>query len=211
MTTTLHIKNMVCSRCIRVVREELTSLGLNVQNVTLGEVVVDGDHLDRTILKERLHANGFELLETDAAKLVEIIKTLIIDLVQSEDLSEMHENLSDIITKRVGRDVGRDYATLSHLFSSVEAVTIERYFILQKIERAKELLTYGERTASEISYSLGYSSPAHLSRQFKQETGFTPSEFKRSRAYQHRIPLEEIGARSSFSNILKQATETEAE
>lgn len=198
---------MVCSRCIRVVREELTSLGLNVQNVTLGEVVVDGDHLDRTILKERLHANGFELLETDPAKLVEIIKTLIIDLVQSEDLSEMHENLSDIITKRVGRD----YATLSHLFSSVEAVTIERYFILQKIERAKELLTYGERTASEISYSLGYSSPAHLSRQFKQETGFTPSEFKRSRVHQHRIPLEEIGARNSFSNILKQATETEAE
>ena len=184
---------MVCSRCIRVVREDLAALGLNAQSVTLGEAVVDGDYLDRAVLKERLHASGFELLVTDVAKLVETIKTLIIELVQSEDLSEMHENLSGIIARRVGRDVGRDYATLSHLFSSVEAVTIERYFILQKIERAKELLTYGERTASEISYSLGYSSPAHLSRQFKQETGFTPSEFKRSRVHQHRIPLEEIG------------------
>lgn len=207
MTMTLNIKNMVCSRCIRVVREELTSLELNVQSVTLGEAVVDGEHLDRAALKERLRASGFELLETDAAKLVEIIKTLIIDLVQSEDLSEMHENLSGIIAKRVSRD----YATLSHLFSSVEAVTIERYFILQKIERAKELLAYGERTASEISYILGYSSPAHLSRQFKQETGFTPSEFKRSRVHQHRIPLEEIGVRDSFRNIPKQTEETRTE
>lgn len=190
MTTTLHIKNMVCSRCIRVVREELEALGLNVERITLGEVVVEEtEHLSMAALRERLQANGFELLESEKAKLVEVIKTLVIELVQSEDLSEMQGNLSEVIAKRVGRD----YAALSHLFSSVEAVTIERYFILQKIERAKELLTYGERSASEIAYSLGYSSPAHLSRQFKQETGSTPSEFKRSRQYAHRIPLEKIG------------------
>jgi len=206
MTTTLHIKNMVCSRCIRVVREDLAALGLNAQSVTLGEAIVEGDYLDRAALKERLHASGFELLETDAAKLIETIKTLIIEHVRSEDLSEMHENLSGIIAKRFGRDIGRDYATLSHLFSSVEAVTIERFFILQKIERAKELLTYDELSTSEIAYKLGYSSPAHLSRQFRQTTGFTPTEFKRTRASSERIALEEIGVRN-FNSAKKQAND----
>ncbi len=183
---------MVCSRCIRVVREELSILGLHVERVTLGEAIVEGADLNTAAIRERLHANGFELLETESAKLVESIKTHIIELVQSDDLSEQEENLSDIIAKRIGRD----YAALSHLFSSVEAITIERYFILQKVERVKELLTYGELSASEIAYKLGYSSPAHLSRQFRQTTGFTPTEFKRTREHQHRIPLEEIGVRN---------------
>lgn len=207
MTTTLHIKNMVCSRCIRVVHEELTQLGLHVERVALGEVIVEGTDLNTAAIRERLHENGFELLETESAKLVEMVKTVIIELAQSDDLSELEENLSDILAKRTHRD----YAALSHLFSSVEALTIERYFILQKIERVKELLTYDELSASEIAYKLGYSSPAHLSRQFKQETGFTPTEFKRTRAHQHRIPLEEIGVRNVSRNTSTQTAEASAE
>ncbi|TAE32398.1 MAG: AraC family transcriptional regulator [Candidatus Kapaibacterium sp.] len=192
MTTTLYIKNMVCSRCIHVVQEELTALGLHVERVGLGEAILKETDVNTAAIRERLHANGFELLETESAKLVEMVKTVIIELAQSDELSELGENLSGILAKRIGRD----YAALSHIFSSVEALTIERYFILQKIERVKELLTYGELSASEIAYKLGYSSPAHLSRQFKQTTGFTPTEFKRTRAHQYRIPLEEIGVRN---------------
>jgi AraC family transcriptional regulator len=192
MTTTLSIKNMVCSRCIYVVREELASLGLRVERVTLGEAIVKGELVPMAAIRERLHTNGFDLLESENAKLVEAVKTHIIELVQSDELGEQEENLSDIIAKRVGRE----YGSLSHLFSSVVAITIERYFILQKIERVKELLIYGELSISEIAYRLGYSSPSHLSRQFKQETGFTPSAFKVARANAQRVPIEEIGQKT---------------
>ena len=63
-----------------------------------------------------------------------------------------------------------------------ENSTIEHYIIFQRIERAKELLSYNELTLSQISYELNYSSPQHLSRQFKQITGSTPSIFKKNGA-----------------------------
>ncbi|MEO6831883.1 MAG: AraC family transcriptional regulator [Chitinophagaceae bacterium] len=67
---------------------------------------------------------------------------------------------------------------LSELSSSIEGRTIENYFIEQRIENAKELLTYGEMTLSQIVLELEYSSTAHLSAQFKKITGHTPSTFK---------------------------------
>jgi AraC-like DNA-binding protein len=68
---------------------------------------------------------------------------------------------------------------LSHLFSEVEGITIEKYVIHQKIERVKELLVYDEKSLSEIAFQLGYSSVAHLSAQFKKVTGLTPTHFKK--------------------------------
>ena len=72
----------------------------------------------------------------------------------------------------------RDYSALSRLFTEVCGITIERYCILQRIERAKELMCYQELTLSEIAWELGYSSPAHLSSQFRQVTGMSPREFR---------------------------------
>jgi AraC-like DNA-binding protein len=71
---------------------------------------------------------------------------------------------------------------MSRLFTEVESITIEQFFILQKIEKVKELLVYGELNLSEISYQLGYSSVAHLSAQFKRVTGLTPSHFNKAGA-----------------------------
>ena len=72
----------------------------------------------------------------------------------------------------------KDYSYLSGLFSEVEGITIEKYIINQKIEKVKELITYDELSVSEIAYKLGYSSVAHLSKQFKTHTGLNPSYFK---------------------------------
>jgi AraC-like DNA-binding protein len=85
-----------------------------------------------------------------------------------------------------------EYNYLSSLFSSVEGITLEQYIIRQKIEKAKELLFYGELNLSEIARSLDYSSVAHLSAQFKKITGFTPSELKRSRDLDARQPLDGV-------------------
>lgn len=85
-----------------------------------------------------------------------------------------------------------DYQYLSSLFSATEGITIEKFIILQRIERVKELLIYNELTLSEIAWKLGYSSVQHLSSQFRKVIGLTPSEFKKLHD-QERKPLDQIG------------------
>jgi len=193
-TQKFYIKNMVCDRCIRVVRDEMQLLGHDVRNVELGEVEI-GDALkpnEMDTIKSMLHKNGFELIEDKNGKIIEAVKTAIIQLVHhNHDAEPMKIKYSDYIAKKVGKD----YHSLSTLFSSVENVTIEHYIIKQKIERAKELLKYADRSLSEIAYELNYSSVQHLSNQFKSVTGFTPSQFKKLTAthhQMHRVSLDKV-------------------
>ena len=172
----IHIKNMVCDRCIRVVRDELEKLGLGVDHVELGKATlanVSGT-TDLEAIKTVLDANGFEYLEDRKAQLVEQVKRLILELIRSGQLEHMDAKLSAHLAKQLGKN----YSFLSGLFSSVAGITIERFMILQKIERVKEQLAYDELSLSEIAHRLGYSSVQHLSAQFKTVTGLSPSHFK---------------------------------
>jgi AraC family transcriptional regulator len=189
-TKTLYIKNMVCPRCIKVVKDELSKLGLNAINVELGEATIEINNrpLDLNAIKEIMEINGFELLDDKQGKLVEKIKTLIIDKIQNSKPGSLERfNFS----KYLSENLNVTYQYLSHLFSSLEDTTIEKYIIHQKIEKVKELLVYNELTLSEISYNLGYSSVQHLSNQFKQITGFTPSHYKNLKN-KKRIPLDKV-------------------
>jgi AraC-like DNA-binding protein len=190
-TTTLYVKNMVCDRCIRVVGDELAKIKLDVRSVSLGEVVVAGaaKELPMERIRSALDENGFELIEDRKAKTIEQMKLAIIRFVR-----ENHETPEKKLkfSERLSKELGLDYHYLSTLFSSVENVTIEQFVILQRIERAKELLKYGELTLSEIAYKLGYSSVQHLSNQFKAITGFTPTKF-RSLTGQQRKPIDRVG------------------
>jgi len=177
----LAIKNMVCDRCIKVVRDELEGLGLTVENIELGSAEIEGElsALQEKAVKERLEINGFELLEELRLVLVEHIKKLVIDEVQHlKGNKPKHQNFSDYLSEKCGYE----YSYLSHLFSSITGQTIERYVISQKIEKVKEWLSYGELTLSEIAWRLDYSSAAHLGNQFKKETGQTPGQFKKGAA-----------------------------
>lgn len=171
----LYIKNMVCSRCKMVVKLELEKLELQLLSVELGEVVVSQPISDqkKKEVAMRLKEFGFELMDDKKSRTIEKIKTLLIDLIYHKN-NALPINLSEYIAQ----NVFNDYATLSNLFSEVEGTTIEKYFILQKIERVKELLIYDEMSLSEIAFLLNYSSVGYLSNQFKKVTGFTPSYFK---------------------------------
>ena len=167
---------MVCNRCIKVVKEELEKLGYEVKEIKLGEVTVVGKVEKNNLngIKEKFEENGFELLDDKKARTIEKIKNTIITLIHQPEEVKLHSNYSDIIADKVGMD----YNYLSALFSSMESVTIEKYIILQRIERVKELMVYNEHTLSEIAYKTGYSSVQHLSSQFKKITGLTPRHFK---------------------------------
>lgn len=181
----LSIKNMVCNHCVTAVRRALTDLDLPIISVEIGRAEIDSEldaeGLNR--LSRRLEESGFELISDPAKDLVETIKREIIMLVRSAEPVDVR--LSDYLTGKLHRD----YNSMSRLFSEHEGRTIERYMMLQKIERVKELLLDGELTVSEIAYITGYSSIAHLSRRFKEITGMTPSEFRLSG---HRQPLSDV-------------------
>ena len=177
-THRLLIKNMVCPQCVRVVKEDLTALGLQVHRVVLGEADVtapDGQEPNLDAVRTSLQEAGFALLEEPRAQLVEQIKTLLVTLIHYPQPGPRLLNYSDYLVEHLGRD----YHYLSHLFSSEEGLTIEKFIIRQKVERAKELIGYGELSIAQVAEQLGYSSPAHLSRQFGQVTGLTPTEFQR--------------------------------
>lgn len=177
----LLIKNMVCSRCVRVVREDLESIGIKISNTDLGyvELVETATQLQLQAIENTLNNSGFELISDQRLAIIEEIKLLIINEIHSDiSLKVSSENFSDFLVKKLNYD----YSYLSSIFSAFEKTTIEKYVISQKIERTKELLFNGSLNLSEIAWKLGYSSVAHLSNQFKQIVGITPTEFKNSKS-----------------------------
>jgi len=171
----LHIRNMESGRCIIVVKNELNKLGLRYKNVELGEVelvgTISGEKLK--LMDIELRNFGLELMGDRKTILVEKIKTAVYQLIYlSDDLPK--SSYSEYISSKVNLD----YAGLSHLFASMQGVTIGKYIIEQKIERVKELLVYDNLSLGDIAYKLQYSSVAHLANQFKKVTGLTLSFFR---------------------------------
>lgn len=167
---------MVCDRCKMVVAHELQQSGFRPVQITLGEVELAQTLTDKDVevIKESLKKVGFELINDQKSKLINQVKTLVIDFIHHGKPNVLKMNMSMYLAQQIGRD----YSYLSNLFSEVEGTTVEQYIILQRIEKAKELMVYGEKNVSEIATQLGYSSVAHLSNQFKKVTGLTPSHFK---------------------------------
>jgi AraC family transcriptional regulator len=170
----LYIKNMVCNRCILVIKQELEKSGLEALQVSLGKITLTKEPTKKQLegFQEQINSIGFELLDSQKQQVIEQVKTLIIEKVQKE--IEEHFSISEFLVQKLHKD----YSAVSRLFSEVEAITIEQFFILQKIEKVKELLTYNELNLNEISWRLGYSSVGYLSAQFKKITGLTPTNFK---------------------------------
>lgn len=190
----LYIRNMVCNRCKMAVADIFSKAGLQVLLADLGEVEIAEKKLPKELLKKlqtALESVGFEIIDDKKSKVIEGIKTAVIDIIHhtSEPIAIKY---SDYLSTKLQHD----YSYLSKLFSEVEGITIEQYIINQKIERVKELLIYDELSLSEVSYQMGYSSVAHLSAQFKKVTGMTPTVFKNS-SKRERKPLDTIGGHTA--------------
>jgi AraC-like DNA-binding protein len=167
---------MVCSRCIAAIKNILHRQNLDFNYVNPGEVELTKIPDKETIKKldTLLKKEGFELIESKKIRLIEKIKLLVQNYLNN--ITEQKKiKLSAFITSQVAYD----YTYLSHLFSSVEGITIEQYFILLRIEKVKELIVYNQQNLSEIAYITGFSSVHHLSSQFKKVTGLSPGYFKK--------------------------------
>jgi len=184
----LHIKNMVCNRCIMMVKQALEGLSIPYLNVQLGEVELSAhlSPMQQEALNVDLEKIGFELIDDRKKRMIEKVKNIIVKMVHQKQEFPKH-NLSDYLSEQLHYD----YNYLSSTFSEIENITIEKFLINQKIERVKELLVYDELSLNEIADKMSYSSVAHLSNQFKKVTGLTPGHFKKIKDNKRR-PLDEL-------------------
>jgi AraC-like DNA-binding protein len=186
---TIHVKNMTCSCCIHLVRKEFTMDGIEIRDIRLGTLVLSHDPKKITLkrIEAILEGYGFEIIRDKEKMLVEQIKHAVIDLVHNSTYNAMVRN-SDYLVERFGMS----YPYISSLFSKHESTTLEKFTILHKIEKVKELIEYGELTLSEIAYMMGYSSVQYLSTQFKLATGVSVTDYK-ANPFQTRNGIDKIG------------------
>ena len=167
---------MVSNRCKMVVKEELKKLGLHFIIVDMGvvDIMENITAEQREQIRIALLKSGLELMDDKRSVVIEKIKNVIIEMVHYTD--ELPKtNFSDYLSEKLNHD----YTYLANLFSEVQGTTIEQFIISHKIERIKELMIYDELNISEIAWKMHYCSVAHLSNQFKKNTGLTPSHFKK--------------------------------
>ena len=171
------IKNMVCSRCLKVIKQELQELGVTVLSLELGRLMVEAPKKTSKEILEAvttvLHANDFEIVQKEEEMLVERMKIILI-----EQLQELPLHIKVKTSELLASSLHKDYKTLSKLFSANEQTTLEKYFIKLKIEKVKELIQLKQLSFSDIGYLLDYSSVNHLSRQFKEGVGMSMTDYK---------------------------------
>jgi AraC family transcriptional regulator len=181
----VSIKGMVCERCISSVKQVLENMGLQLTDVSLGQVSfsVAGDAPDISAIDEKLKPFGFNVLVDKRLKLVKDVKALVEEVYSGDfDFSERFR-----FSEFIGERLKKDYDTIATVFTAQENTTIEKYIIDYRVEKVKEFLVYTVQTLADISFRLGFSSVAHLSRQFKTVTGFNPSHFRSIRSNKQRI------------------------
>jgi len=189
ITTTLHVKNMVCNCCIRVLKEDFTKAKITIHKIALGQVEISYNPLllSLTKIEEILTNIGFELIVDKEKILVEQIKISVVELIHFYNNANSLLRNSDYLIEKLGYS----YPYLTSVFSKHENLTLEKYIILNKIEKVKELLISENITLSEISYMMGYGSVQYLSTQFKNITGVSVTDYKKNK-YKTRKALDHL-------------------
>lgn len=162
--------------CVRLVKKILEDAGVNVIFIRPGETEIEFEQEKITLRKisALLEAEGFGVIDAKEKQFVEEIKRAVIDLVHHTTFNAMIKNSDYLVQK-----FNLSYQHISSLFSKQEGITLEKFIINQRIEKAMELIQTSDMTLSEIAYMMGYSSVHYLSNQFKNVTGVSVTEFKK--------------------------------
>lgn len=173
----IFIKNMMGKCCIRLLRSVFEENEIEVLHMVSGEALIKYSPLDwnEKKLAALLEKNGFGLILSREKRIVEQTKQAVVELIHELN------NVNSIVQKSeyMVEKLGLSYQQISKLFSKHEAITLERFIILNKIERVKELIHSDEYTLSEIAYLMDYSSVQYLSNQFKKETTYSVTDYKK--------------------------------
>ncbi len=202
----VRIKGMVCGRCISVIKNGIIELGLAVKDISLGRVsftaeIPAGDQLK---LEEFLQGHGFETVNNRHARIVSQVKAIIESLFNDPSYADRHIKFSVFLQE----SLHMNYDSISEIFSACEGMTLEKYIITKRLEKVKELLIYTDKTLTEISHLLGYSSINHLSRQFKEVIGFTPSYYRKIKNEKEKVSEPENSVTLTRNNTKRLSSQT---
>ncbi len=183
---TIFIGNMMCNCCIRVIKIDLEAIGVEVLEIKTGQAKLKYRKTKKIegLIKRTLEDSGFTIIKNQDKKLVEDIKLAVIQMVHYTTYNAMVRNSDFLVGK-----FNKSYQHLSTLFSKHQGVTLEKYIILQRIDKVKALIFEEEMSLSEIAFTTGYSSVQYLSSQFKAVSGISVTEFKKD-------PLKHMSAKS---------------
>ncbi len=173
---TYFLKNLLgdcCKQLVELVlqQHQYTILELNPPKITVFKEQFNEEEFEQLLLKY-----GLSVIREKELLLVEKIKQAVVELVHYSN------NVNSIVRKSeyIVEKIGMQYQQISRIFSKHQGITLEKYILLHKIERVKELVLQGEYTVSEIAYIMDFSSVHHLSNTFKKYTGITISDFKQN-------------------------------
>ncbi|MCK9452130.1 MAG: helix-turn-helix transcriptional regulator [Bacteroidales bacterium] len=169
------LRNMLCDCCLKLLQIVFEQKEIKILKAKLGEVLLEYNPQQYSLedVKAIFLELGFEPIEDKEIQLVEDIKRVVIDLVHYSTYNAMVRNSDFIVGK-----FNLSYQHLSAVFSRKENITLEKYIILQRIEKVKELIQLEDLSLSEIAFMMGYSSVHYLSTQFKKITGYSVTEYK---------------------------------
>ncbi len=172
----IHLKFDIKTICETILKEQLDKLDVNYQIASFGEVNLKTVLSDTKLseLTALFNQYGIQIIENQKSVIVQKIKDAITEMIYSKD--GMNNLKSSVY---LAEKLNHSYGYISNIFSEVTYTSVENYIIIQKIERVKQLLLINELSLTEIAYQLNYSSVSHLSTQFKNATGLTPSAFQR--------------------------------
>lgn len=182
---TLYIKGMVCNRCIQAIRTALSTIGVNAEKISLGRVTLAGKfgQHDKQLIETRITALGFEFIDDKNLLVTDEVKKLVAEVYSGDYNFPYNFRFSSLVKERLLKD----YDAVSRTFSDLEGSTLENYIINYRIDKAKEYLINTSASLSDISFLLGYSSVAHLSRQFKSIAGINTSFYRNENSRKERI------------------------
>jgi AraC-like DNA-binding protein len=191
MAPEILIKGMVCERCVSVIRDGITNLGYQVEKVSLGKVALksEPDKIGFQQIENFLSENGFEVISNRQVRIVNQAKDLINEVFGENIKYDAKLKFSSLLSE----NLNMNYDSISELFTQLEGITLEKYIITKRLEKVKELLVYTEFTLTEIAYITGFSSINHLSSQFKELTGFSPTHFKSVRSEKQKVSDQGTG------------------
>lgn len=190
----MYVKFDFNALCKKVLDEKLKEQGIKYRLLNFGEVefyesFTQEQHM---VFKKNLEDYGIEIIESQKTVLVQKIKDAIVKLVFSEEIVPVKASIY------IAEKLGHSYGYLSNLFSEIAHTSIENFIILQKIEHAKELIINNKQSLTEIAHKLNYSSVAHLSTQFKNTTGITPSQFQKIITKRRKIQSQAINSKMLY-------------
>lgn len=179
---------MVCPRCISAVKNLLDVGKIPYEHIELGEIKlkIAPEEAQEIYLRKALQQEGFEWIDDPHESIVAAVIGLISAIIQSGETHEI-----EAIQQKISTSLAMEFSQISKIFLAVKSTSIQHYILLQKIEKVKALLQETDDSLKEIAYRLHFSHPAHLSSQFKNITGQTPSEYKKS-SKKNRLSLDSL-------------------